>query len=63
MAGLGAEAGDGLMHFIQQIFYCFGAWDRAMNRTDKYPFSHGVYILVGKTNYVNICSILDSDKC
>lgn len=34
-----------------------------MNRIDKYFFLYGVYILVGKINYVNICSILDSDKC
>lgn len=25
-----------------------------MNRTDKHAFLYGFYILVGKTNYINI---------
>lgn len=29
-----------------------------MERTDKYPFPHGVYILMGKTKHINIYSIL-----
>ena len=29
-----------------------------MERTDKYPFPHGVCILMGKTKHINIYSIL-----
>lgn len=36
--------------------YYLGAWDRAINRTDRYPFPHvyipSVYILVGKRGYI-----------